>query len=191
MEVGGNVNSDKPVGQVVTVIPNEGSTVKENATIKVILSSGQKKAIVPDLFNVDVAIAEARLKSSNLKMGNTTGRKNSDDIPKDYIIEQNPAKGTEVLEGSEVDIILSDGPELKVVAVPVIVGDTPEEARRKLEALGLKLGVITIGTDSKYIDGVIISQGVQSGTQVKQGSPVNVTVNKIETETTVTPTPNP
>jgi serine/threonine-protein kinase len=124
-------------------------------------------------------------------MGNTTGRKNSDEVPKDNIIEQNPAKGTEVLEGSEVDIVLSDGPELKVVGVPVILGDTPEEAKKKLKALGLELGEITTGFDSKYVDGVIIIQGVQSGTQVKQGSTVNVTVNKIEPEETVTPTPNP
>lgn len=190
MEIGGNTSSDKPEGQIFKVIPEEGSTVKENSTIRVFISTGQKKAIVPDLKNFDIMTAESLLSKNGLKRGKID-RVNSSDVQKDLIIEQTPAKDTEVTEGTPVDIVISDGPEVKLVPVPVLFGETLDNAKKKLKDANLDIGDVTTGSDSKYVDGVVISQGVQSGTQVKQGSKINITINKLEPEITVTPTVNP
>lgn len=178
MEVENRVSSEEPEGKVLKVYPDVGVNVKENSVVKVTLSAGPKKVKVPNLKNMDTASAEAALKRASLKLGSVE-KKNSDEVEKDLIISQSEAPNSEVLAGSEINIVISEGPKLEFVVVPQLYGKTLDEAKAKLKAAKLVLGEVKYGESSKYIDNVVIDQDVAPGIQVKEGSVINITINKL------------
>lgn len=128
MEIANRVNDKKPAGEVIRTYPDENTTVKQNSTVRVVISTGPKEVKVPDLTNLDLIAAESLIKRNSLKIG-VIERKNSDEVSKDLIISQSPEKGTMVQEGTEISIVISDGPELKLVTVPSLLGKTLDEAK--------------------------------------------------------------
>ncbi|SHF31951.1 protein kinase domain-containing protein [Caloramator proteoclasticus] len=183
LEVEGKEYSDKPEGTIIKMYPEDGIKVKEGSTIRVKLSAGQKKVIVPDLKGLDLLEAEILLKNNGLKRGSIE-RKYSDEVEKNRIMDQDPKPNTEIIEGAEVNIVISDGKEEKFTKVPILLGRSIEEAKAQLQAANLVLGNITYGYDSKYIEDVIISQDVAAGVTVKEGTMINVVINKKELEQT-------
>lgn len=179
MEIADSQPNEKPEGTVIRVIPDEGTTVKENSVVRVILSSGHKKVEVPEIRGYDIAAAESMLERSGLKRGNIE-RVYNNNVPKDSIIEQDPSPKQEVLEGSEVNIILSNGPELNFVKVPILVGMTIERAQSELKAANLILGEVRYGSNDKFVNDVVIVQDVAGGIQVKEGTVVNITLNRLD-----------
>ncbi len=172
-------NSDKPVGEVLEVEPAEGSVVKENSTVNVTLSAGKEKVLVPDVRTLNRADAEASLKRYNLTIGNV-GSRNSNDVEKDLIIDQNPAKDVEVPVGSKVDIIISNGPEVKLVDVPTLTDKTLEEAEKLIKDSNLTLGPIKFESNPNCEDGTVIEQDVAPKIKVPQGTTINIKVNKLD-----------
>ncbi|MCX7884348.1 MAG: Stk1 family PASTA domain-containing Ser/Thr kinase [Caloramator sp.] len=179
MEVANRVSDKRPAGEVIKVYPEENTNVKQNSIVKVIISTGPKEVKVPDLTNLDFISAESLIKRNGLKLG-TVDRKNSDKIPKDLIISQNPDKGTTVQEGTEISIVISDGPELKLVTVPSLLGKTLDEAKKELKRCNLSLGTISYSIDNNYADGLVIDQDVAPNVQVKEKTIINITINKID-----------
>jgi len=179
MEIEGTQSSDLPEGTVISTIPEEGTTVKENSVVKVIVSSGPKMVAVPDLKGLDLTYAETLLRKYKLTLGNIE-KQYSDEVQKGFIIDQNPLSGSEVKEGTAIDIILSDGPQIKIVKVPNLLGMSLEQAKQTLKLSGLNLGIVNYGYDPNYKDGEIILQSVIDGVEVRQGTLINVTVNKLD-----------
>jgi eukaryotic-like serine/threonine-protein kinase len=179
MEIADRLPDEKPEGQVIRVIPDEGTTVKENAVINVVVSSGKKKVNVPDIKGYDLTLAESTLERVGLKRGSIDKVYNNN-VPKGSVIDQEPSQGQEVLEGSEVNIILSDGPELTLVKVPILIGKTIEEAQNEIKKAKLTLGEVRYGSDSRFVSDVITDQDVAAGIQVREGTVVNITINRVD-----------
>ncbi|KRQ86930.1 Serine/threonine-protein kinase PrkC [Caloramator mitchellensis] len=179
MEIESTQSSDFPEGTVISSIPEEGTLVKENSIVKVIISSGPKTVKVPEIKGFDISYAENILKKYKLEIGSIE-KQYSDTVPKGIIMSQSPNTDMEVKEGTSVDIIISDGPEIKVVKVPNIVGMPLEQAKNALKTAGLNLGMIKYGYDPNYEDGDVIMQGVAEDIEVRQGSMIDVIVNKLD-----------
>lgn len=180
MEVANRVSDKRPAGQIIRVYPEVNTTVKQNSIVKVVVSTGPNEVKVPDLTNLDLISAESLLKRNGLKLG-IIEKKNSDTISKDLIISQNPEKDTIVQEGSEINIVVSEGPELKFVTVPSLLGKNIDEAKKDLKNCKLSLGTISYSVDNNYPDGVVIDQDVAPAVQVKEGTIINITINKLNT----------
>lgn len=67
--------------------------------------------------------------------------------------------------------------ESKVVAVPMLVGNEQEEAKRKLEELGLKMEVRS-SIESDLPEGYVVKQYYSEGYELKEGATVEVTLSK-------------
>lgn len=67
--------------------------------------------------------------------------------------------------------------ENKVVSVPMLVGDEQEEAKRKLEELGLKMEVRS-SIESDLPEGYVVKQYYSEGYELKEGATVEVTLSK-------------
>jgi len=179
MEINSTQNSDLPEGTVISTIPEQGMTVKENTVVKVIISSGPKLISVPDLKGLDLISAETLIRNNKLIIGNID-KQYSDTIPKGCIISQSPEHGTSVKEGTAINLVISEGPQIKIVKVPNILGMTLSQADSVLKSLGLKRGDVKYGYDPNYKDGQIIMQSVADGVEVKQGTVIDVVVNKLD-----------
>ena len=75
--------------------------------------------------------------------GFTVGQKievNDDNIPRGFVISQNPVAGTKMSPNSNVDIVISAGPSL--IKISDLSRKSPEDAIQILETLGFEYEII-------------------------------------------------
>jgi serine/threonine-protein kinase len=90
----------------------------------------------------------------------------------DEVLDQNPAAGTDVGEGSEVEISVND-----IRRVPNVFGRTEAQARSELEAAGFAVEV-TQKNDLPGTQDRVTRQDPDVGTNACRGSTVRIEVEK-------------
>ena len=114
------------------------------------------------------------LREANLKV--TKGEAQySSDVEEGYVISCNPNVGTEVDEGSNVEIIVSLGAE--PATVPDIRGKKEADAQAALEAAGLK-GSASEEYSDDVPEGQVISQSIDPNSKVSKGTTVSYVVSR-------------
>ena len=102
-------NNVVPSGLVCGINPGEGSEVATSTPISLQISQGPetKTAEVPDLGGLSLEKARTKLEEAGLKVGEITYR--SSESSTDTVIGQDPVFGSQVSEGSYVNLTLSSG----------------------------------------------------------------------------------
>jgi serine/threonine-protein kinase len=141
---------------------------------------------VPDVVDMDRDAGRAEL----LAAGFQVVILGPDQYPKPLgkIYKQEPQAGQPLSPGSTVTIWWSGGPG--DVAVPSLIGMTPDQAKKTLEDKGLKLGTTSERNDSSVRAGLILEQSPSAGTPVPVAYPVTVIVS-LGPAPTPTPTSPP
>ena len=127
---------------------------------------------VPGVVGLAQADAEAVIQTAGLVVG-TVSEANSTSVPVGDVISQSPVTGTIVVEGSPVDLVVSLGPA--IISVPDVVGLLQADAEAALTAAGLVVGTIST-RHSALAEGGVLSQDPAAGTDVLEGSTVNLLV---------------
>lgn len=160
-------------GVIVSQKVEPGTKVKEGYTIEVVVSKGKQLVKVPNLINRNIEEIESILKEAGLKEG-TVDYQYSDTIPANVIIDQDPDPFAEVEFGSRVNLIVSRGPEVKLVRMPNLVGLTEQAAKNALIAHELVVGEIIREHNDEYKAGVVFKQSIEAGTQVEANTPIDL-----------------
>lgn len=100
----------------------------------------------------------------------------SDDVAKSLVISSNPRSASEVQKYALVRLTVSKGVDLRVV--PQLVGVAKDDIEATLTEVGLKLGVVREEWSEEVASGVVISQSVDSGQELRFDSTVDVVVSK-------------
>lgn len=161
----GKIISQDPVYQ-------ENYKVKEGSTVKLVVSKGQELVKVTKVIGKkrDEAIKELK----DLGLVPEVQEENSDEIEKDYVIEQEVAEGEEILKGSTIKIKVSMG--IEQVEVPDLTGMTEETAKQALTNAKLKWKSTSTVNDSSKGSGVV-AQTVSAKSMVDKGTEVSITIN--------------
>ncbi len=165
------VEAGRVISWSVPSMPEAGpaTLVEPGTVVQLVVSLGPEPRTVPDLIGrtADQARAElVRLRLQILELPPAF----SDEVPPGNVLFQAPDPGSEVERGSEVEIVLSRGPDL--VAFPDIGGLPFVEARTILVEAGfepvLVLGSSTGVVQSATIDGddAVPGQPYRRSTQV-------------------------
>lgn len=107
-------NSDTvEVDKVIKTIPEKDEEAEKDSEVVIVLSKGKaiKYAKVPKLTNLTKKQAKKALEKVGLKLGNVDSN-NSDSVDEGLVMAQSQPNGSEVEEGTSVDITLSLGPEV-------------------------------------------------------------------------------
>lgn len=135
---------------------------------------------MPDLVGMSIEDA--------YKMANETGffievseSEYSDTYKKNIITYQYTYMGSEVQKGNYVYVNISKGKDNSVI-VPYLVGLSLDEARAKMEELGLQIEVISKEYSELYGIDVILEQNILEDTKLYQGDVVELTVSLGEKE---------
>ena len=165
------------LGKVISQDPAymENYKVKENSTVKIVVSKGANIKIVPKLVGEKLEDAEKLLEAQELKMEKI--EEASDKVEAGYIIRQEPEPETEVNAEETVKVYVSTG--IKQITMEYVVGEKENDAKNKLTKLGFKVEII-YEEDTTKDDGIVLKQNIDTGKQVNDGSKVILTVNKIE-----------
>jgi beta-lactam-binding protein with PASTA domain len=177
------VTSKKKTGTVLAESPTAGTKVGRGSTVTITISHGL--VTVPSAVGQsrDTAVATVRAAGLVPKAFLVPSTQ-----PKGTVVAQKPAAGKRVPGGSTVRLNVSSGsssgaapppppppppPPAARVTVPDVTGQQQDAAQRRLNAAGLKAGVVYVKSDQTQ--GTVVSQSPQSGT-VKRGTRVQLNV---------------
>ncbi|WP_294755327.1 Stk1 family PASTA domain-containing Ser/Thr kinase [uncultured Flavonifractor sp.] len=194
---GGETDSDRPVGQIVSQDPVEGRNAAAGATITVILSNGsgyadEEARQMPDLVEQDVRLAVSSLAALGYseEAGNLVIQKEySEDIAKDHVISTVPTKDTDLTDVAQVTLVVSDGEETLPVTVISFLEMTEEDARTAATNLGLDPVFEGSEYSSEYDEGDVCWQSITNGTQVAEGTTIRFRVS-LGPDPAATPSPS-
>ena len=162
-----------PANQVIRVDPIAGTSVGQNTTITVWVSTGRNQVDVPDLRGMNEQMAADLLSQSNLVLGEIVQARSAG-IEAGKVIESMPAAGTKVAAGTVIIITISNG----LVEVPNVVNYSISEAQNKLTAPEVALSV-SIATNDECATApkgtIVVEQSIAPG-DAPQGSAITLYV---------------
>ena len=165
--------SDKfTVGIVMRSSVEEGTQVPVGTTV-VLTVCGNSGSKIPSVVGLTKDEAVDLLTEAGFNVN--IAQASSEEVEEGYVISQDPEGGEQADGGSYVTITVSVGPDMTgKVEMPRLLGMTEQEARNTLNAFGLKAGnVRTIIDDDPDNRGLVISQDVEPGTTIEEGTAVN------------------
>lgn len=86
-------------------------------------------------------------------------------VEKEYVIKQEVDEGKDIKVGETVKLYVSIGTGLKEIAMPYVIGDTEEEARKKLADLTI---IVAYEEDMSKPTGKVLKQSIEAGTTVEE-----------------------
>ncbi|MCD8055084.1 MAG: Stk1 family PASTA domain-containing Ser/Thr kinase [Lachnospiraceae bacterium] len=163
----------------------EGELLEEGTSVTIKVSTGASQVTIPtNLEGMSVAAATSALEELGFTVSSSTTEENSDDVDEGLVIDTNPSMGTTADKGSTVSLIISAGPATVTVDVPDVTGLTKSKAVEKLENLGLKVTTSEAASDT-VSEGLVISQSVDEGTEVEEGTSISIVVSTGSAKVTV------
>jgi serine/threonine-protein kinase len=156
-------------GKVIRTDPPKGTVLDPGTPITVYVSAGKTKVEVPQLADLTVEEASAQIESLGFVVGTVT-ESNSPSVKQGFVISTTPPLGTELLQGSTVNLLVSTGK----IEIPELRGKTVTEANNLLRALLISPTVLADASCAKAESPVVRSQSVLPGV-ADQGTPVTIT----------------
>lgn len=179
LEVVSTEKSDKPEKTILSVEPKEGTKLKKDSSVKVNISSGEEKILMPDFRYYEINNIKQILDSEGLE--NYVIREEfSDSVGVGYLISQSPAAKTEMKKDDKIEIVISKGQEVKLVYVSDVIGKSKEEAEKYL--VGLNVEINEKQTTEKSKDGIVLEQSITPDTMVEEGKLIKLTIGKYKEE---------
>ncbi len=116
-------------GHIISYTPLEGVALSPGAEVQMVVSLGPEDTPfpMPDLVDMTWELAEITISQHNLD-GNGKGRRDEiydPEVPKGKVISQYPLANTEVTEGTQVNLVISMGPD-PATQEPPVVDDPPD-----------------------------------------------------------------
>ena len=176
LEISEEFNSDVEAGKVISQDPPylDGYTVKENSTVKIVISKGENIKIVPKVIGETVDSATELLKAEELEI--EVIEEASSTVEAGIIIRQEPEADTELNAGETVKVYVSTG--TKQITMVNVVGEKESDAKQRLTELGFEVDIV-YEEDTSKDNGVVLRQTINEGETVDDGSKVILYVNQI------------
>ena len=128
-------NSSVPAGFVITTQPPANTITNPDTLVTIIVSVGPEAFPVPYVVDLEVARGVYVIKESGFQVGQQL-EINDDNIPRGFIISQNPIAGTKMSPDSTVDLVISAGPSL--IEISDLSRKSIVDAIQILETLGFE-----------------------------------------------------
>lgn len=138
-----------------------------------LIIKSEDTVIVPNLEGKDVVYALELLTELELNT-KVRGSEYTNDVPKNYVIFQEPQPGAEIKKGRDVKIILSKGP--KTLFMPNLLALSIQQADILLEENGMCQGELSRTYHSRVEKDHVIAQVPAQGAMISRGECVDVLV---------------
>jgi serine/threonine-protein kinase len=187
---------DLAAGTVISSDPAAGTPALQGTVVNLVVAAPLSSVQVPgDVIGMTEVEARALLQAPPFDFVVTTDVRSSPTVPAGTVMEIRPGPGELIAKGSDVLIIVSNGPE--PVRVPAVVGRTEAQARNTLTEEGLVPSVSYVDVPAGATDdGRVVAQSLPAGSQVDPGTAITITVGRAittvpppTTTTTTTTTP--
>jgi serine/threonine-protein kinase len=174
-EIGEEIFSeDIPAGRVISSSPAGGGKIAKAGVVKLIISKGKERILIPNLIGQTPDIATQQLADLGLRVGEIF-EVYSEQAEKGFIAKIEPLVGAEVKPNSLVNIFVSKGNEQ--VSLASYVGLGGEQALSELTQAGFDVKPTYKFSDT-VLTGLVISQIPASAPLVDKGSEITLDISK-------------
>jgi len=154
-----SADSSVPAGSVIRTQPPSSTVINPDSLVTIIVSVGPEAFPIPYVLDIETERAIYVVEESGFTLGQLL-EVNDENIPRGFVISQNPIAGTKMSPGTTVDLVVSKGPSL--IEISDLSRKSPEDAIQILETLGFEYELI-----EEYSEDVEI--GLVSGTLPEAG----------------------
>jgi len=154
-----SADSSVPAGSVIRTQPPSNTVINPDSLVTIIVSVGPEAFPIPYVLDIETERAIYVVEESGFTLGQLL-EVNDENIPRGFVISQNPVAGTKMSPGTSVDLVVSKGPSL--IEISDLSRKSPEDAIQILETLGFEYELI-----EEYSEDVEI--GLVSGTIPEAG----------------------
>jgi beta-lactam-binding protein with PASTA domain len=170
---------ERAAGTVIEVRPPSGTKVHMPTTITLVVSTGLRQVLIPDVVGQSEATARAQLKDVGLEVLDRTLTGPADHGP--GIVEQVvPGVGASVPTGSSVTIIIVSAD----ITVPYVVGQPSQQAEDTLRKAGFT-NIQRSYTSDLSIAGTVVATNPAGGGPAARNAAVTLTVSTGPGHTTI------
>ena len=167
-------SEDIEADHVIESIPEGGGKVDKGGVVKLVLSKGPERYVIPMVQGLTPEAAQAAISKFPLKVAPIIEVFDSN-VPKGFVISVNPTVGVKVKRDSTVTLTVSKG--IEQVALPSYLGKSGEQALNELTDAGFKVTSTYAFSETK-LAGEVISQTPSGGGSFNKGGAVSIVISK-------------
>ena len=161
-------------GRVLAQEPAAGSVARQQRTVRVWLSAGQRAATVPLLVGETERTAQLRLAQDGLTLADLSEIR-SHTFAQDVVVAQTPPAKT---ASEKVALLVIRGERGASYVMPDLIGVNGDHAAEILRNRGFRVAVVGSTPYPGVAAGVVIRQNPQSGFQIGPGEPISLEVSR-------------
>lgn len=164
-----------PPDGIITQSPAEGSRLKSQGTVKVLVSLGPRRIQVPDLRGKTLRAGRYQLLQRGLAPG-FTATISSGSAEKDLVLSQFPLPGEQESGSPSVNLLISAGPARVAYLMPDLVGKRLGEVSRTLALWDIELGEVHYQSLPGLAAGTVLGHNPAAGDIVLEAGTVDFEV---------------
>jgi beta-lactam-binding protein with PASTA domain len=154
--------------------PPAGVQARQQRTVRVWLSAGERAATVPPLVGQTERTARMRLEQDGIDIGSLTEIR-SPEYPSDAIVAQAPPPSS---RGDRVSLLVNRGEQAASFVMPDLIGVDGGRASDLLRAHGLRVTITGQQPYQGIPPGTVVRQQPPGGFQVGPADPIAIEVSK-------------
>jgi serine/threonine-protein kinase len=178
--VGEEFSSAYPAGIIISQLPPPGMRVREGRLIRVSVSKGNQRLVVPNVVGMGRRQAELLLLDYGLYVGEIV-EVDTFGVEKGVVLASFPTPGAGVSPQSRVTLtVAAGGVEPDSTWVPSVVGRSLDEAKKRITASGLQVGKLDFEDNELVLPGTVLRQEPPGGVAARRGERVRLLVARSE-----------
>jgi len=161
-------------GRVLAQDPAAGSTARQQRSVRIWLSAGQRAATVPPLVGETERTAQLRLVQDGLTLSSVSEIRSQAFAPDIIVAQTPPAKAA----SGRVALLVNRGERGASYVMPDLIGANGDRAAEILREHGFRVAVVGSTPYPGVAAGIVIRQSPQGGFQVGPGEPIALEVSR-------------
>jgi beta-lactam-binding protein with PASTA domain len=191
-------SGDVPENRVLSQLPPVGERVRRGTHLRVTLSLGPQKIVIPSVIGQSQRAAEINIGRRGLEIGSVAVA-SLPGLPPDQIVAQSPPPNAEGVASPKVNLLVSaPQDETTLFLVPDFAGHTLDDASRAIAGSPMKFGKVTTAKNGMSTNGtngngtksnganrptprgspVIVKQAPAAGEKIPAGTAINFEVKR-------------
>jgi len=177
-------------GVIIEYYPGEGTELSYGDEVNIVISRGTDRVMVPDMMGeLFTNVILMREFIDNIFFYEEI-EIFDDDLPAGVVVSQEPAAGIYAARGQTIRLEVSMGRESRRVTVPLLLGETEDVAKIRLEDAGLRIGQIAAVYNAEFPAGQVSMQNFAGGVEVAEGTVITFAVSLGPRPDTAPPEPD-
>ena len=177
-------SNDVAENRILSQLPPPGEKVRRGTHLRVALSLGRQKIVIPSVIGQSQRAAEINIGRRGLEIGSVSVA-SLPGFPPDQVVAQSPPPNAEGVASPKVNLLVSAPPDDSALYfMPDFVGRTLDDATRAIASSPMKMGKVTgsaANGNSKVVSknpAVIVKQVPAAGQKIAAGTTITFEVKR-------------